>query len=42
MKCSDYGKRYESYNKCEKCNEIKQCSIMTLELIFNDKVVIIA
>lgn len=36
-----YGKRLESYDKCETCDEIEQCSIMTLELIFEDKIVIV-
>lgn len=29
-----YGKRYENWDKCELCEEIIQCSLMTIELIF--------
>ena len=36
-----YGKRLENWDKCNKCDEIEECSVMTLEIIFGNKVVII-
>ena len=36
-----YGKRLEDKDECEKCDLIEQCSIMTLEIIFGDKIVIV-
>ena len=37
-----YGYRLENYDKCEECDEIMECSVMTLEIIFKDKVIIVA
>lgn len=34
-----YGKRLESKDECEKCEQKKQCSVMTLEIIFGDKII---
>lgn len=36
-----YGKRTETKDECETCDIIKECSIMTLENIFEDKIVIV-
>lgn len=36
-----YGKRLDSYDKCEECDDIVACSIITLESITNDNVRII-
>ena len=36
-----YGKRVENKDECEKCEIIEQCSVMTLEIIFEDKIVIV-
>lgn len=36
-----YGKRLIAKDECEECNLIEQCSIMTLEIIFEDKIVVV-
>ena len=36
-----YGKRTVAKDECEECDLIEQCSVMTLELIFKDKIVIV-
>ena len=36
-----YGKRLEAWDKCEVCDDIMACSIMTLETEFGDKIDIV-
>ena len=36
-----YGKRLEAYDKCEQCDIILHCSIITLEKQFGDKIEIV-
>lgn len=38
MTCKDYGKRFEAWDKCEVCEDIMACSVMTLSLAFGDKI----
>lgn len=38
---SCYGKRLKNKDECAKCKEMEQCSIITLEIIFDDKIVIV-
>jgi len=36
-----YGKRLENKDECNECEVIEQCSIVTLEIVFGDKIVIV-
>lgn len=36
-----YGKRLEAWDKCETCDEIVACSIVSLEAVTDDTVQII-